>query len=282
MAGGTAVIVAAGVSLGGSLGAVTATAYLRDDKSFRIEKLQDGTGTPVLVASGFLTEGESGWGSWEQLITDRYPDAPVYRVYWGAKELRALGVMGGSVGAKAVATTVLKQAARLGSKDAAGAVPYLGAVFIAQSALANPWSVAKSRADKTAGILADLLARTDSETFVLVGHSLGARVMLRTAELLASRSGPPALEAVHLLGAAVGAKGDWVLLNTAVTDRVWNYWSSHDAVLKYAYRGAQLGQSAAGRVGFRTTLPRIKDVDVSATVATHGAYFQGVKLRGKG
>lgn len=61
-----------------------------------------------------------------------------------------------------------------------------------------------------------------------------------------------------------------------------NYWSSHDAVLKYAYRGAQLGQSAAGRVGLRTTLPRIQDVDVSATVATHGAYFQSVKLRGKG
>lgn len=281
MAGGTAVVVAAGASLGAALGSVTATAYLRDDKSFRIEKLRDGAGTPVLVASGFLSEGESGWGGWKQVITKRYPQAPVYRVHWGAKELRDLGILGASGSAKVAATTALKNLAGLGGKKAAGNIPYLGAIFIAPSALANPWSVAKSRAEKTAGILADLLARTEGESLVLVGHSLGARVMLRTAELLASRLGEPRLEAVHLLGAAVGAKGDWRLLNDSVTDCVRNYWSSNDAVLKYAYRGAQLGQKAAGCEGFLADLPKIVDVDVSSTVGSHGQYFQAVKLRGK-
>ena len=75
---------------------MTETAYLRDDKSFRIEKLRDGAGTPVLVASGFLSEisdDESGWGAWKQIITERYPKAPVYRVHWGAKELRDLTIL---------------------------------------------------------------------------------------------------------------------------------------------------------------------------------------------
>ena len=280
MAGGTAVVVAAGASLGAALGAVTATAYLRDDKSFRIEKLRDGAGTPVLVASGFLSDGDSGWGPWRQIITERYPQAPVYRVHWGAKELRDLGILAGSGSAQVVAATALKRLAALGGKKAAGNVPYLGAIFIAQSALANPWSVAKRRAEMTAGILADLLARTEGESFILVGHSLGARMMLRTAELLASRPGGPRLEAVHLLGAAVGARGDWGLLNDSVTDCVRNYWSSNDAVLKYLYRGAQLGQTAAGCAGFRSGLPKIVDVDVSSTVGSHGQYFQAAKLRG--
>ena len=280
MAGGTAVVVAAGASLGAALGAVTATAYLRDDKSFRIEKLRGGTGTPVLVASGFLSDGDSGWYPWKQIITERYPQAPVYRVHWGAKELRDVGILVGSGTAKVGVTTVLKGGIRRGSKAAAGKVPYLGAIFIAQSALANPWSVAKGRAAMTAGILADLLAHTESESFILVGHSLGARMMLRTAELLASRPGEPRLEAVHLLGAAVGAKGDWGLLNNSVTDCVWNYWSSNDDVLKYFYRSAQLGQTAAGCAGFRSVLPKIVDVDVSSTVGSHKRYFQAVKLRG--
>ena len=72
---------------------MTETAYLRDDKSFRIEKLRDGAGTPVLVASGFLSDGDSGWYPWKQIITERYPQAPVYRVHWGAKELRDLTIL---------------------------------------------------------------------------------------------------------------------------------------------------------------------------------------------
>ena len=34
--------------------------------------------------------GETGWGDWEQLVGRRYPDATVYRLTWGAKELKSL------------------------------------------------------------------------------------------------------------------------------------------------------------------------------------------------
>jgi hypothetical protein len=119
MAGGTAVVAAVGASLGGVLGAGLTNAYVSEDKSFMIEKLKDGPGIAVLVCSGFLTEGKHGWGDWERIITERYPDSPVYRVHWGAKELRDLtAVVSGNLG-KAAATRGVRKMALKASKHAA-------------------------------------------------------------------------------------------------------------------------------------------------------------------
>ena len=41
--------------------------------------------------------------------------------------------------------------------------------------------------------------------------------MATTAQLLGTRVDAPKLEDVHLLGAAVGAKGDWRTLNDSVS-----------------------------------------------------------------
>jgi hypothetical protein len=70
-------------------------------RAFRIVKLQDGTGPPVVLASG-LTEGGTDWGGWKDMVQDRYPDAPVYRVHWGAKELKLLSGLVATGAGKAV------------------------------------------------------------------------------------------------------------------------------------------------------------------------------------
>ena len=91
VAGGTAVVTAAG--LGTALGASVSTAYAGDDPSFGVDTLLTGTGPTVVFASGFLTEDQTGWGEWESTIRDRYPDATVYRLRWGAKEQRDLRIL---------------------------------------------------------------------------------------------------------------------------------------------------------------------------------------------
>ena len=160
MAGGVAVVTASGAAVGGALGASTASAYLGTDKSFKIENLRDGTGPPVLLASGFLTEGESAWGSWRELIDQRYPDAPVYRVFWGSKELKALGTLATVGAGKAAATKAVVSMASHASRRAAGKVPYLGSLLVAKGMIANPWTVAKTRAAMTGAGLAALIAHT--------------------------------------------------------------------------------------------------------------------------
>ena len=200
-------------------------------------------------------------------------------MHWGAKELKDLGALLGADSIKAAVHTLLAQGAKRGSK-AFGMLPGLGAALAAHSIATNPWTVARTRADMTGAVLADLLARTTEGPYVLMGHSLGARVMVRAAQALGTRPGPPRLESVHLLGAAVGRKGDWRTLHESVTGTVWNYWSADDAVLQWLYTIAETGQQAAGHNGFGTSLPRIKDRNVTRHVGGHTKYVGTVTLAG--
>lgn len=279
MAGGTAVVTATGSALGGILGATATSAYVSSDKSFRIEKLRDGTGPVVVLASGFLTQGKSGWGPWQRMIDRRYPESKVYRVHWGAKELKSLGILAGVGAGKVAACKVVAAAGKRGSR-AFGSLPGIGWVLAAHDVAANPWTVAKNRAGMTGAVLADLIARTDGEgPYVLIGHSLGARVMVHAAQALGTRTGaPPRIDTMHLLGAAVGTRGDWRSLDAAVSGTVWNYWSGRDEVLGTVYAIAELGQKAVGHVGLGSKFARIKDRNVTRTVGGHSAYFDKVRL----
>jgi hypothetical protein len=278
MAGGTTVITALGGGLGSALGAAATSAYVSSDPSFRIEKLRDGQGTPVLFATGFLTQGQDGWGNWKQMIDGRYPHAPVYRVHWGAKELKDLTQL---IAQGATRYTVRRSAtmvARRASSKAAARLGPLNSFFLARDVAANPWTVARTRAEMTGAILADLIARTKQDNFVLMGHSLGGRVMITTAQALGSKKSEPRIESMHLLGTAVSSGRDWHNLNAAVADTIWNYHSRHDPVLANLYRAAQFGHRAIGQVGFKSSFPSIRDRDVSRAVKSHKDYVAKVKL----
>lgn len=281
MAGGTAVVTAVGAAVGGALGASVSNAYLREDKSFRIELLRPGNGgVPVIVANGFMTEGAGEkWGGWKGLVNDRYPDSPVYRVFWGAKELRDFGVLASGALGKAGGAAATKAAAAGATKAGAKLLGnVIGPAIVAADLAKNPWHVAKSRADKTGVVLGDLLARTNADSYVLVGHSLGARVMVVAAQMLGTKPDGPRIQAAHLLGAAIGAKSNWDTLTAAVDDAVYGYHSASDDVLRYVYKVAQAGQSAAGLAGFVPSSAKLRNVDVSEAVGTHFEYQTNVTL----
>ncbi|MGP3707157.1 DUF726 domain-containing protein [Gordonia paraffinivorans] len=278
MVGGTYVVAALGAALGTALGASVTNAYLSEDKSFKIEKFSDGDGIPVIVARGFMTEKNPNWGPAIKVIQDRYPDSPIFLLRWGSKELSALRAMVlRNVGARQLvegAVGAAAKASRVAAKKLAPVAPALLAADLAK----NPWHSAMVRADRTGVALAGILARTRVESYVLVGHSLGARAMITAAETLATSKGAPSIQTMHLLGGAEGRKQDWRPLNDAVTDVVHNYYSENDAVLKYAFALAQGGSIAIGLRGFSTKHPRVKDHDVSKRVSGHSAYFDNVKL----
>lgn len=129
------------------------------------------------------------------------------------------------------------------------------------------------------GTLGVILGRLDQEGCVLVGHSLGGRVAAGAAQVLGSGSDLPRLESVHLLGAAIDAKGDWRALAASSTDGVFNYYSSRDKVLSVAYKTAQAGQSAAGSVGLSPKTAGIRNIDVSKSVGGHSEYVKNMQLR---
>ncbi len=278
MAGGTVVVTALGGTLGGALGASITASYVGEDKSFHIEMLQGGEGVPVVVCNGFLSENGRGWGEWKDIVTMRYPDSPVYRVHWGAKELKRLGVLASLGAVKVAGQAKLKQAALAANKVGAKRLGPFGPALIAADIAKNPWHVAKNRADKTGVVLADLLARTEVDSYVLVGHSLGARAMVVAAQTLGTKPDGPLVETVHLLGAAIGAKTNPETLTARVNEAVYNYHSSNDNVLRYLYTVAQAGQTAAGLNGFTPSAAKLKNVDVSTLVKGHSDYHTEVTL----
>ncbi|GAA2501337.1 hypothetical protein GCM10009858_44460 [Terrabacter carboxydivorans] len=279
VAGGTAVITVVGGALGGSLGAKAMNDYVGEDQSFRIEKVKDGPGTPVIFASGFLSDRVDTWGGWKPMIERRYPNSSVYRVHWGAKELADLWNLTMQGGFKAAASKSVTALARKATASASRLVAPAGAVLAGLDVLTNPWFTAKSRAAKTAVALSDLIARTDEPAYILVGHSLGARVMVLTAALLATKREAPHIADMHLLGAAVAASIDKRPLNDAVGGTVHNYYSRRDNVLRILYRAAELGETPAGSQGFNSAYPRITDHDVSTLVSDHFSYLRAVTLR---
>lgn len=278
MAGGTVVVAAVGSALGGVMGAGITSAYVGEDKSFAIEKLQGGAGVPVVVCSGFLTEGTQGWGYWERIVTERYPDSPVYRVHWGAHELNDLAFVLGANTGKFVASSFAKKAAAMASKSAAKIASPISSAMIVADLAKNPWWRARERANKTGAVVADLIARTDMDEVILVGHSLGARAMSCAVEALGTKASAPTVREVHLLGMARDADDDWTRLDAGVQHRVYNYHSRQDKVLRFFYATVEGGDAAAGYAGMKTKRKKIENVDVTKQVDGHSAYCKLLAL----
>lgn len=269
MAGGTAVVTAVGAGLGSASGASVANAYVRTDRSFGFEKLRDGKGETVIFANGFLSEGKEGWGHWQPLVDRRYPDATVYRLTWGAKELKSLALLATRPGARIPEEVARRLAAQATTRSGALLGP-LGAAFTAASIAKNPWHVARARADMTGAVLADAIVRSDLDDVVLVGFSLGGRVMVSAAEsLAASARERPRIRSMHLMGAAAGTRRPWLAIEHAVREQIWNYWSRNDTVLRYLFRAAEAGTKAIGCEGLPMETDKLRNVDVSKLVASH-------------
>lgn len=103
--------------------------------------------------------------------------------------------------------------------------------------------------------------------------------MVVAAQTLATKDDGPRLSAVHLLGAAIGANGDWGSLTSRVDEAVYNYHSADDVVLKYVYSFAQAGQTAAGYKGFSPGPAKLQNIDVTECVHGHSEYHSKVTLR---
>jgi hypothetical protein len=103
--------------------------------------------------------------------------------------------------------------------------------------------------------------------------------MVTAAQALGTRSGPPLIESMHLLGAAVGKGADWRCLDRAMAGTIWNYYSSKDAVLRWLYALAERGEKAVGFAGFKSRFASIRDRNVTRSVASHSSYIKAIALQ---
>ena len=138
----------------------------------------------------------------------------------------------------------------------------------------NPFSVAKSRADKAGEVLADaIINKAQGERPVnLIGYSLGARVIYSCLKTLARRHAFGLVESVVLIGAPTPSDtSDWRIMRSVVSSRLVNVYSENDYVLGFLYRTSSIQYGIAGLQKIEG-LSSVENVDVSENVSGHLRY----------
>jgi hypothetical protein len=259
MAGGLAILSVVGAGVGGTLGAYVAGQHLSDVDGFEIYKVRSGKKPAIITVNGFLTERGEAHEAWTSGIDKNYPDHEWYHVEWEAKNLAHLGAFAG-VG---VGTEVLKQglikAAEVATKAAAKVLGTPAAIAQLVSLSTNPWHVAMIKAEKTGVLLADILERCDRSKFILIGHSLGCRVIYSCLQALATTK-KKRVAGVHLFAGAVHNDDEkekyWKAAagSLAPGAKIRNYHSDADHVLRFMYtvgtffQSVPIGRHPIGRV----------------------------------
>lgn len=268
MAGGAVVITAVGTSLGGALGAFIGSAYLSSTKGFAISKIRDGKQPALVTISGFLSQRDEGSIRWQGIADTQFKGRAWYHVDWEAKNLADLGKYVSVHSSAATLSTVLGNAASSASRVASKAIGPAATVYQILHVSKNPWHVALVKSEQTGVLLADIIRRCEKNRFVLVGHSLGCRIVASCLQAL-STTGYKGIRQVHLLGGAVDNKADmWREAAKAVSGPIVNYTSENDGVLRTLYKvGTFFSSRPIGIHGI--DIDKVRNVDVSAYVRRH-------------
>jgi len=269
MAGGAAIVGATGAALGGTLGGVVSNAYFREVKGFSIELMKQGEAPGVICIDGFLTEKNPEPTDWKTALSKLYPNNAWYYVRWESKRLYDLGKMIIDAGGKEAAIKLIKRWAARALKQTGKKLGPLSGAMLAMGIAANPWSIAMMKAGQTGVLLADILARTDSQ-YILCGHSLGARVIHYALKNLSTKENR-FVDTSHLLGGAVGNKeGAWTKASEASANGIRNYFSKDDWILASFYKtGAFFCSTPIGRNPIKSNGGPIQNYDVSGMVGGH-------------
>ena len=220
--------------------------------------------------SGWLTEKEEVVTPWRVLGKGQ----EVFALRW---ELEALMNLGNSMTAMVSSAAwgyakseIIKRTIFAGMMDALWP---LGLLKISR-VVDNPFSIAKSRADKAGEVLADaLIHKAQGERPVtLIGYSLGARVIYSCLTSLARRKAFGLVESVVLIGAPTpSTTGEWRIMRSVVSGRLVNVYSANDYVLGFLYRTSSLQYGVAGLQRVEG-VPNVENIDVSQTVSGHLRY----------
>lgn len=217
----------------------------------QLTKLRGGTGSPIILMDGFLSEKNTNEKSWMIEVNKINHSSPVFYLSWKSKKEGDIFKYA-TIGAQVTRAT-----------------PVGFAVNLAASAAYN-WREAKRNAHEAGIFLADLLADLGQQSFILCGHSLGARVIYQALSHLKSLKKTNLVKNVHLLGGAISHKYCWDECLSVVEDKIYNYYSKEDLTLLTIYNDLGMGDPI-GRNPLN--MSGVINVNVTHQVSGHTKYI---------
>lgn len=252
MATGVVVITAVGAGLGAIQGGVVSNKYFSEIKDFSIQKFNEGKSPALIFINGFLSQKKPDfYNDWRKSVRPFFSANPWYGVTWESKTLYSLGRLCiKDVAGKKLSKFAIEAAKRATRAAGSKLNPVTWATLIADMS-SNPWYIAQVKAAMTGTLLADLMCHVENTEFILMGNSLGCRVIYYLLNALSTRENKCIVKDVYLLGGAVGRKDEqgWENAATAVADRIHNCYSSNDKVLKYLYKPSNAWLSEPAGLG---------------------------------
>lgn len=258
---------------------------------FKITKHRDGNYPAIITISGWRSQDKDNRKEWEESILKIYPDREWFHLEWNSEKIPFLDkvpmtnmpstdietkqptinikfikrVFGVAVG---ITSTILP----IGI-----IVPIVAKVTNYNSLLNNYWHTAVRNSKATGDCLAQVLNGCKEKDFILVGHSLGARVIFNCLSYLNERGLYSNIHEVHLLGGAVDSDSrKWSKKTLSVKNDIYNYYSDNDGVLKNAYRPSMLTRKPVGL--YEIVNEKVINRNSTILIAGHTEYIKSFSV----
>lgn len=246
------------------------------DRKFKIEKIREGCMPAIITISGFNSEGDNNTRGWSNSINILYPENTWYQVEWVSKKIKIFQNNSNE-------TDVLFDPLSDSKKEEKKPnflerlwvkLPLTDRIILAPRN--NPWSLSMRNCRISSEFLVEALNLYRKDV-ILIGHSLGARMIFYVLRGLSELEFHYKIEECHLLGGAINnRKNNWLKVNRLVEGSIYNYFSKKDNILKTLYPMGTFNFKPIGRHPIKT--PKVININVTNLVSGHSQFIPKFNL----
>jgi len=221
---------------------------------FEIIKKKEGIYPAIITVDGFLNQDKDDIEEWEIAIIKKYPNNAWYHLNWQSENTKKL---------------LRRSLERVGILLIPSPIYFttLPRVAIGLSGIKKTWTNALRKSEETGSLLSKVLSKCEIDEYILIGHSLGSRVIFNCLNDLKANE-KKIIKDVHLLGGAVtNNKEKWSLAENAIKNKIYNYYSKKDSVLKIAYKLGTFDNNPIGRTLINSR--KSENINVTKLVNSH-------------
>lgn len=239
---------------------------------FKITKHRDGNYPAIITISGWRSEDKDNRKDWQDSILELYPDREWFHLEWNSKrfpifdekyETKLPNIFDSQEVKKPKFLKLLKHL-----------IYRTNMIANTCDILINNYWHSAVRNSKDSGVfLAKVLNACQKKEFILIGHSLGARVIYNCLKHIDENELNSNVFEVNLLGGAVSSnEKKWLTISLLVKNNIYNYFSDNDLVLKSAYRISMLSILPIGLTKIENK--KVINKDSTRVIKGHSKYIE--------